>query len=86
MTSTLDDESQMEESSKPNPAARYLVLIIAVAFYALTVVAYSQEPRGFSTPVYTFGAIGTVFMLLYFFASDEACDGICYIVTIGIWP
>ena len=71
--------------SKPNPAARFFVLVLTVAFYTLSIASYFQDPRGFSALTYAYGVVGTIFFLLLLFASDRVCEWTCIVLTLGGW-
>ena len=71
---------------KPSPAARFLVLVLTIAFYTLSIASYFHEPEGSSALTYAYAVAGTVFFLLFLFASDGVCQTVCIIVSCGWWP
>ena len=76
----------VDDIDKPKAAARFLILMLAVVFYALAIVGYLQNPPGFSLTVFILGAIGTTCLLTYLFASDDTCAAICHLATWNTWP
>jgi len=76
----------MWDASRPNPGARFLILAFAIVFYSWAVIAYSREPPGISPLVATLGAVGTGFLLVFLFGSDQMCDATCHLFTLGMWP
>jgi hypothetical protein len=70
---------------RPNPAARFFVLVLTVAFYTLAIASYFQDPHGFSALTYAYGVVGTIFFLFFLFASDRVCETVCTLTTLGGW-
>jgi len=76
----------MWNPSSPNPAARFLILAFMILFYTWAVIAYFRDPVGFFALVAILGAVGTGFLLVFLFGSDQTCDATCHLFTLGMWP
>jgi len=64
---------------RPNPAARFAVLAVTVAFYTLAIASYFQQPEGASGFTYVCAAVGTTYFLVFLFGSDSLCTDMCFI-------
>jgi len=64
---------------RPNPAARFLVLALTVAFYTLAIATYFNEPQDPSAFTYACAAAGTTYFLIFLFGSDNACTNACFL-------
>jgi hypothetical protein len=73
-----------DKSPNTNPAARFVVFVFAIVFFALAVAAYFHEPAGFTTPVYGLGAVGGAFLFLALLGSQTACDTTVHLLTLGV--
>ena len=65
---------------RPNPAARFVVFVLTVAFYTLAIASYFHEPEGASTLTYAYALVGTAFFMVFLFGSDEVCHYACFLV------
>jgi len=79
----MDDAKRSENGT--NPAARLVVFVFAIVFFALAIAAYFHDPRGFTTPVYGLAAVGGAFLLLGLLGSQDACDDTVHLLTLGVW-
>jgi hypothetical protein len=74
-----------DDYPRPNPAARFVVLALTVAFYTLSTSSYFYEPEGSSALTYAYAAVGTVFFAFFVFASSRVCEIVCTIASFGLW-
>jgi hypothetical protein len=66
-----------------SPAARFFVLICAVLTYCAAVIVYFTGEPGFVAGVYWLGGVGTFFLALALFGSNNACDAVAWLLTFG---
>lgn len=64
-------------------AARFFVLLCAVLFYILAVVVYFHAVPGFTVGVYILASVGTLFLAVFLFGSETACNVVAHLLTLG---
>jgi hypothetical protein len=75
----------MEEQPPPTEAARFFVLIVAIVCYTAGALLFLHASPDYVVGVLILGAIGTIYLGLFMFASTGACQTAALLLTLGGW-